>query len=81
MTDFWLNKPSQLFRLQILPSSSLTNGERLNAVSRLIIIITIILFIFWREEGHWWRFLLAGALIVIVLYFSIRCKDKDFIRE
>jgi hypothetical protein len=81
MTDFWLNRPAEIFGLCILPGTNLTNAERLNALTRLIIVITIVLFIFWREEGHWWKFLLCGLAVVIVLYFSMRNKDKDFRAE
>lgn len=81
MTDFWLNKPLQLLHLQLLPGAHLTDGERLNCVSRIIIIITIVLFIFFREDGTWWKFLLCGTIIVFALYFSIRTKDEDYVRE
>lgn len=80
MTDFWLTKPFHLFQLQLLPGAHLTDGERLNCISRLIIIITIVLFIFCREDGSWWKFLLSGSIIVFALYFSIRNKDTDFVR-
>lgn len=78
MGDFWLNKPVEIFNLNILPSTNLTDAERFNALTRLILIITIVLFIFWRNEGHWWKFLLSGIGVLLLLYFGMRNRDKDF---
>jgi ABC-type polysaccharide/polyol phosphate export permease len=78
MGDFWLNKPAELLNLNIFPGSNLTDGERFNALTRLIIIITIVLFIFWRDEGHWWKFLLCGLGILILLFLGMRNRDKEF---
>lgn len=81
MGDFWLNKPSEIFGINILPSTTLTDAERFNALTRLILIITIVLLVFWRQEGHWWKFLLCGLGVLVLLYFGMRNRDRDYKHE
>ena len=79
MCDFWLSKPSEILKLEILPTSDMSTGQKLNALTRLILLITIILLIVWYKESHWWKFLICGMLIVLILYLSMRSSDKEFV--
>lgn len=79
METYWFKRPSELFRSSIAPSTTMTNPQRLNALTRLIIVITIILLIVWPYDGHWWRFLICGLIIVFILYLSLRTAHNDFI--
>lgn len=66
MEKFWLEDPSALFQsLTLIPQCDMSIPERLNALTRLILVITLILF-FLRL--CWWLFLLLGIIMVIILY-------------
>ena len=66
---FWLEDLSSLFHnTTFLPSSTMTEAERLNTLTRLVLIITLILFIF--RVGSWYLFLIFGLITVIILYFN-----------
>ena len=65
---FWLEEPISLFRnTSLVPQCGMTTGARLNALTRLILIITLILYL--SKFGRWWLFLLLGLLLIIVLYY------------
>lgn len=64
---FWIDDPTILFRRpRIIPNMNMTEYERLNAITSLIIIITIILWIL--KLGSWIIFLIFGFSLVIMLY-------------
>ncbi len=66
---FWLENLSDLFRqVTILPNAEMTEEERLNAMTRLVIIISIVLLLF--GYGSWILFLVLGVVLVIVLYYA-----------
>jgi hypothetical protein len=77
MNKFWIHKPSELFKFEIFPSSDMTDVQKLNALTRLIIVISIILFIVYYDSPYWWKFLLCGLLITTLLYFSIKNRDES----
>lgn len=65
---FWLEEPISLFySANLIPQCTMTVAERLNALTRLILVITLILYLFCL--GQWWLFLILGILLVIVLYY------------
>lgn len=72
---FWLEEPRDLLaRFDILPRSTDTWEQKLNSVTRLIILITVILVALkWK---HWLTFLLI-ALILIVFVYLLKQKDPD----
>lgn len=73
---FWLEDPTILFKnFQLLPTIMMTQTERLNALTRLIIIITIVLF--FMKISYWFVFLFLGIVIVIGLYQYSRENNKD----
>jgi hypothetical protein len=79
MDEFFLTKPTNLFKLEILPTSDMSNGQKLNALTRLILLITLVLLILWHNESHWWKFLLCGIIIIVILYLSIQSSDKEYV--
>ena len=79
MDGFWLTNPLQLFKLEIVPTGDMTTAQKLNALTRLILFITLLLLLIWRRENHWWKFLLCGMIIVIVMYLSVRSVDEEFV--
>lgn len=74
---FWLEDITDLFRqVTILPNSDMTEEERLNTMTRLVIIISIILLLF--GIGSWLLFLVLGVVLVIVLYYAnVKSKPPD----
>jgi len=69
-TSFWTNNPKVLFNkyqfTQIWPMKNMTLEEKLNAISRLIILVTIIGFLFLRNYS-----LLIVGIITLAIIFSI----------
>ncbi len=62
----WLNDPKALFdSMNIIPDSSMTNAERLNALTRLLILITLGMY-FVGYENYFTVFVLGMILIVIL---------------
>lgn len=74
---FWIKDPCVLFSdPQIIPTSSMTKAEKLNALSRLVIVIAIGMY-FMKYE-NWLIFLTLSLLIIILLYFSTNApKDSS----
>ena len=53
--NFWFEDPKSLFETcDIIPQSEMTNAERLNAMTRIIVIITAIMFSI--RFPLWWYF-------------------------
>jgi hypothetical protein len=65
---FWLEDPTALFRERnIIPSPGQTYNQKLNALTRLAILIAIVLFFF--PLGSFWMFLVGALIIIIILYY------------
>ena len=74
---FWLEDPTVLVRnFHILPTIMMTQTERLNALTRLIIIITILLFVL--KMSYWFIFLFLGLIIVIGLHHTSERKKEEY---
>lgn len=76
---FWLEEPKDLFRrFTILPCHQDTFEEKLNTVTRLIIIITIVMYLLkWK---HWFTFLII-ALCVLVAIYLMKPEHHDLIEH
>lgn len=75
---FWLNDPTILFREpRIIPGTQLTEYQKLNAITCLILLFTLILWIF--KLGSWILFLIFGISLVMVLYIvNTKTRKKIF---
>lgn len=63
-TPFWLNDPSILFHsAQIWPTKDMHKEEKLNAMTRLIVIVTILLYLMTGNI----RVLVAGVVTIIAI--------------
>lgn len=69
--SIWLKNPKRLIGSQILPEWDMTQLERLNALTRLIILITLILIIAFWGTWVWLKFLICGLVVIIILWFSV----------
>ena len=77
--QFWVNEPTILFNkeniLELWPTSDMSYEEKLNAISRLIILVTIVSFIFSGSI----RILIIGILTLVaiaVLYKQFKKNNK-----
>ena len=79
-SSFWLNNPSVLFEksqiLQIWPIPGMTSGQKLNAISRLVILLTILGYVYSRRVA----IVLTGVItlaILVLLYLFQKRKDSS----
>ena len=65
---FWVEDPCILLRdLNIFPTFDMTRNEKLNSLTRLSIIITIVMYL--MDYKQWFTFLLLALLIIILLKY------------
>jgi hypothetical protein len=78
---FWINEPAILFNkdyiLQIWPTSKMSYEEKLNAISRLIIILTILGFILTMNKDM----LLIGAVTLIVIFAMYKMQKQKITKD
>jgi hypothetical protein len=78
---FWINEPAILFNkdyiLQIWPTSKMSYEEKLNAISRLIIILTILGFILTTNKDM----LLIGAVTLIVIFTMYKMQKQKITKD
>jgi hypothetical protein len=73
-TPFWFNDPTIIFNkdsmFQLWPTSSLSFEGKLNAISRIVIVLSILGFLFTRKN----HFLIIGTvtLAIIVSFYKFR---------
>ena len=78
-SQFWLYNPNILFKSSeihnIWPSNEMTFEEKLNAISRIVIILTIVGFLSTKKT----KILLSGILTLgaIILLYKIKTKNKS----
>ena len=64
--NFWLDDPIKLFsNLNFVAKCDMTDNERLNAITRMLIIVSIILF--YTKVKYWWVVLATGLLTIILI--------------
>jgi hypothetical protein len=78
---FWSNDPTVLFNkkyiLELFPQQGMTFDEKLNAITRLIILICILGFMITRS----YRFLLNGAISLFIIYLMYKTQKQFIISE
>jgi len=78
-TQFWLEDPSVLFNqsqiMQLWPRADMSQNQKLNAVTRTVIVLTIIGYAFSRR----YQILISGvvALIITILVFKNSAHDES----
>jgi hypothetical protein len=80
---FWAKDPCILFQsFSIFPTPNMTKNEKLNALSRLAIAISVIMY--FMEYQHWFIFLILSLLVIVILAyasnpeaFSMKKMDSD----
>jgi fatty acid desaturase len=76
----WIDDPLIIFQnYALIPSYGMTEAERLNAITRLIIVITVVLF--FIPIASWWIFFLLGLGLVVVLYLTSKNKNDRVVEN
>ncbi len=66
---FWAKDPSVLFQnFTIFPTPDMTKNEKLNALTRLAIVVSIIMY--FMEYQHWFIFLVLSLLVIVILAYA-----------
>lgn len=72
---FWLDDPTQLINdVDIFPDDKQTYSTRLNSITRLIILVSIVMYLL-KIKGSI-QFLIFGILLIIILYYTQRDMHK-----
>lgn len=78
---FWINEPAILFNkdyiLQIWPTSKMSYEEKLNAISRLIIILTILGFILTMNKS----ILFIGVVTLVALVAMYKMQKQKITKD
>ena len=78
---FWANDPTVLFNkdyiLQMWPLQTMTFNEKLNAISRLIIVLSILGFVITKSI----RFLVIGIVTLAIIYFVYKMRKQQIVKE
>lgn len=70
----WIEDPTTLLRAtSIIPTCQMNEAERINAITRLVIVIAVVLF--FVPIASWWVFLILGIILVVILYLISRNKE------
>lgn len=79
--QFWSNDPTILFNkdyiFEIWPTSSMCYEQKLNAISRLIILLTILGYILTMSK----RVLAVGALTLLVIFILYNMRKQKITKE
>lgn len=68
---FWFDNPGILLQtFDLLPQPDMNNAERLNAMTRAIIVISAVMFLI--QFPLWWLFLALGLLVVVALWQLVK---------
>ena len=66
---FWAKDPCVLFQnFTVFPTPDMTKNEKLNALTRLAIVVSIIMY--FMEYQHWFIFLVLSLLVIVILAYA-----------
>jgi len=70
---FWLDKPEILLsKFEVIPRQTMTNSERLNALTRLLLIITGVMYLMEMEN---YKVVFVLGIILILVLRSTKCEN------
>lgn len=65
---FWLENPMSLFsEFRVIPHEGLSTASQMNSLSRLVIIVSLVLYLIGYKESI--LFLLIALMLIIILYY------------
>lgn len=78
-TPFWSNDPSILFNkdniLQLWPSQQMTFEAKMNAISRLVIFLTLLGFLFTRN----WNLIIIGIITLAIIFTIYKFRKQSIV--
>jgi hypothetical protein len=79
--QFWINDTSELFNkehiFELWPLANMSYEQKLNAISRLIIVLSILGFIITKSI----RFLVIGIVTLAIIYFVYKMRKQKIVKE
>jgi hypothetical protein len=79
-TPFWSNDPTIIFNkdsmLQLWPTSNLTFEAKLNAISRIVILLSLLGFLFTRKT----HFLIIGAITLAIIVSLYKFRKQKIVK-
>jgi hypothetical protein len=80
-TQFWTNQPTILFNkdyiFELWPTTNMCYEQKLNAITRLIILLTILGYILTRSM----RILCVGAITILIIYVLFTMRKEKITKE
>ena len=83
-TNIWFNDPLVLFKKnqlnEIWPKEGMTRNQKINAITRLVIILTILGYLITQSLN----FFITGAItlgVIVFLYYAKSLKQEDNKKE
>lgn len=74
-SNFWIRDPIELVRSpDIVFNASMTNNEKLNVITRIIFIITVVMIAV--KFPMWWLFLIASIIFILIIWAILEYWDK-----
>ena len=78
-TPFWFNDPTILFNkdniLQVWPTQQMIFEAKLNAISRIVIIMTLLGFIFTRN----WNLIIIGIVTLAIIFTLYKLRKQNLV--
>ena len=75
-TQFWTNDPTILFNkdyiFELWPTMNMCYEEKLNAITRLVILLTILGYILTMSQ----RILIVGVLTLVVIFVLFKMRKQ-----
>jgi hypothetical protein len=72
---FWIEDPCVLISdLVFFPTAGMTREQKLNALTRLAVVIAVIMYA--MEYKYWHTFLLVAILSLVIIEYASKIKDK-----
>jgi hypothetical protein len=80
-TQFWTNEPTILFNkeymLEIWPNSNMNYEQKLNAITRLIILVSILGYILTMST----RIIFVGIITLVIIFVLFKMKKQKVTKE
>ena len=74
---FWIDDPCEIFDIRIFPTADMTKDEKLNALTRLTILVSIALYA--SKYNQWYIFLIVSLLLIMAV--KTRNKTPPMLKE
>lgn len=74
-TPFWINEPTIIFNTAIIPTQSMDYESKLNAISRLVIIMSVLGFLFTSN----WNIIIIGAITLFIMVALYKLRKQQIV--